>query len=216
MKKRIMVYIDGFNLYYGIKSMGWNHCFWLNIEKLITNYLPDDLDLIQIRYFTSNITNPLEKRDRQIKFLNVLQTLKSVSPHKGNYARLNDAKCDKCGAYSKYCERCGERLREYKEKKTDVNIASFMIEDAIIDMYDIAILITGDSDLRPPLEVIKRQFPKKKVLVLFPPNRDHSKDLKNFSQWHYTIDKQMLENSLFPDKVQVGPKTWIEKPAEWN
>ncbi len=27
---RVIVYIDGFNLYFGLKSKGWRRYFWLN------------------------------------------------------------------------------------------------------------------------------------------------------------------------------------------
>ena len=35
----------------------------------------------------------------------------------------------------------------YEEKETDVNIAIAMIKDAAQDVYDTAILVSGDTDL---------------------------------------------------------------------
>ena len=54
-KNRVVVYIDGFNLYFG-KDAGFNRCKWLNVEKLVRSYLTANQELIEIKYFTSRIT----------------------------------------------------------------------------------------------------------------------------------------------------------------
>ena len=36
---RVIAYIDGFNLYFGLKSQGWQRYFWLNVQSLATNLL---------------------------------------------------------------------------------------------------------------------------------------------------------------------------------
>ena len=35
--ERVIVYIDGFNLYFGMREAGFDHCRWLNLKKLIEN-----------------------------------------------------------------------------------------------------------------------------------------------------------------------------------
>ena len=40
--KRVIAYVDGFNLYFGLKSKGWQRYFWLNISKLAANLLHSD------------------------------------------------------------------------------------------------------------------------------------------------------------------------------
>jgi hypothetical protein len=52
-KERVIVYVDGFNLYFGLLEAGFNNCKWLNINKLATNLLQIDQELIEIKYFTS-------------------------------------------------------------------------------------------------------------------------------------------------------------------
>ena len=44
----------------------------------------------------------------------------------------------------------------YEEKETDVNIAIAMLTDAVRDVYDIALLVSADSDLRPAVGAVKR------------------------------------------------------------
>ena len=69
------------------------------------------------------------------------------------------------------CHICGNTLRTYEEKMTDVNIAVSMLTDAQDGVYDTAIVISGDSDLSTPIEEVLRRYPNKRVIVAFPPNR---------------------------------------------
>ena len=34
MNQRVITYIDGFNLYFGLKSAGWNRFYWLNLQTM--------------------------------------------------------------------------------------------------------------------------------------------------------------------------------------
>jgi hypothetical protein len=37
MTQRVIAYIDGFNLYYGLKDKGWRRYYWLNLNSLSTS-----------------------------------------------------------------------------------------------------------------------------------------------------------------------------------
>lgn len=37
--ERVIVYIDGFNLYFGMREAGFDQCRWLNVLKLAENLL---------------------------------------------------------------------------------------------------------------------------------------------------------------------------------
>jgi uncharacterized LabA/DUF88 family protein len=56
----------------------------------------------------------------------------------------------------------------YEEKKTDVNIALNIVIDAYKDVYDKAIIITGDNDISPALIKVKEAFKNKELVVIFP------------------------------------------------
>ncbi|MFL1587059.1 NYN domain-containing protein, partial [Stutzerimonas stutzeri] len=49
------------------------------------------------------------------------------------------------------CRSCGAKWQRNEEKKTDVNIAVRLLEDAFDDLFDVAIIVSGDSDLAPPI-----------------------------------------------------------------
>jgi uncharacterized LabA/DUF88 family protein len=46
-----------------------------------------------------------------------------------------------------------------------------LIEGAALDAYDTALLISGDTDLRPAIASVKRLQPKKLIFAAFPPRR---------------------------------------------
>lgn len=116
--ERVVVYIDGFNLYFGIRETGFDNCRWLNLKLLIENLLQPNQKLMQIKYFTSRVSNNLDKQKRQSTYIDALETI-DVKIIYGNY---QDG--------SEECKRCGNIWRTAKEKMTDVNIATSMIIDA--------------------------------------------------------------------------------------
>ncbi|MBK6701492.1 MAG: hypothetical protein IPG55_16725 [Saprospiraceae bacterium] len=52
-KERVVAYIDGFNLYFGMREAGFDNCRWLNISKLVSSLLKPHQTLMGIKYFTS-------------------------------------------------------------------------------------------------------------------------------------------------------------------
>jgi uncharacterized LabA/DUF88 family protein len=55
-----------------------------------------------------------------------------------------------------------------EEKRTDVNITVFMLDDAYRDMCDQFVIFSGDSDLVPAVNMVRLRFPKKKIIVCVP------------------------------------------------
>lgn len=60
-KEKVIVYVDGFNLYFGLLEAGLSYCKWLNINKLAINLLKKNQELIEVKYFTSRISNNPDK-----------------------------------------------------------------------------------------------------------------------------------------------------------
>ena len=52
---RVIVYVDGFNLYFGLKAKGWKNFYWLNIQALARSILKPDQVLMTTKYFTSRV-----------------------------------------------------------------------------------------------------------------------------------------------------------------
>jgi len=70
-----IVYIDGFNLYFGLTEKGWRKYLWLDLKKFANWLLLPDQTLVHTKYFTSRITKPVSKQRRQSIFIDALNTL---------------------------------------------------------------------------------------------------------------------------------------------
>jgi len=167
IRERIIAYIDGFNLYFGLKSKNWKCYYWLDIPQLAKQMLLKHQKLASTKYFTARIKAPHDKVVRQNTFIEALQTLPNLMVIEGKYQ-----------FESRTCYRCGKEDNVPREKMTDVNIAVEMLADAFEDKYDTAMLVSADSDLSNCVKRIPVLFPNKKVITVFPPNR-HSEQLKD-------------------------------------
>ena len=61
MSRRSIVYIDGFNFYYG--AVRGTRYKWLNLESVFRRLRPDD-DLQAIYYFTALVSGPEPAQDK--------------------------------------------------------------------------------------------------------------------------------------------------------
>src|SRR5258708_22830548 len=77
VKRKAIVYIDGFNLYFAISERGWRDLLWLDLVELARRLInPVKQELVAVKYFTSPIKGPADKRLRQTTYLNSLETTK--------------------------------------------------------------------------------------------------------------------------------------------
>ncbi len=201
-KERVIVYIDGFNLYFGMKEAGFNRCKWLNLELLSKNLLKANQEIISIKYFTSRLSNDPDKQKRQATFIEALETT-GIKIYYGHY---------QSGTIE--CKRCGDIWQTYNEKMTDVNIATEMLIDAYQNSYDMAMLISGDSDLVPPIRALHRLFPGKRVFVAFPPKR-YNASVALVAKGSLTIGRKKFVDSQFDEDVKKKDGYLLRKPKDW-
>jgi uncharacterized LabA/DUF88 family protein len=97
---------------------------------------------------------------------------------------------------------------------TDVNLAIQLLGDAFDDHYDVALIISGDSDLTTPIKRVRTRFPAKRLIVAFPPNR-HSADLKRAAHGHLTIGEDKLRASQLPEQLTKPDGYVLSRPATW-
>ena len=205
--ERATVYIDGLNLYYGMKSRGWRRYYWLDVQRLSERLLRPRQRLQFVRYFTGKLLpeyTPAARVERQNAYLQALSSLPKVRIQYGFHT-----------AKTITCRHCGETIRTYEEKMTDVNIAVALLQDAHDDLYDVAILISADSDLTAPIEVVRQNYANKPVLVRFPPNRI-SRDLRAAASGSSRIGRDLLRDSQLPDPVAKPDGYPVHKPARWG
>jgi uncharacterized LabA/DUF88 family protein len=200
--ERVIVYIDGFNLYFGLKTRGWQRFLWLDIFKMANSLLKPDQTLVGVKYFTSRIRLPHDKASRQNAFLEALETLPGLGIFYGNY-QINKRSCKNCGSISHIPN----------EKMTDVNIATEMLTDAFSDKCDTALLISADGDLRTPVQRIA-EIAGKRVIVIYPPGR-RCFALEEVATAHMSLGRHHLINSQFPRQVKKADGYMLHRPLEW-
>lgn len=200
--ERVVVYIDGFNLYFGILDAGYRNSKWLDLDLLVKNLLQPKQDLQEIKYFTSRVSNNPDKQKRQSTYIEALETT-GVKIFYGHYQRDTVE-----------CNRCGNIWPKYNEKMTDVNIATQILIDAYQDKYDMAMLISGDSDLVPPIRAIHENFSNKRVFIAFPPKR-HNNSVALVAKGSMIIGRKKLFESQFDNEVNKKDGYILKKPTEW-
>jgi len=89
-----------------------------------------------------------------------------------------------------------------------------MITDAMQNKYDAALLVSGDSDLVPPIKTIHQFFAQKRVIVAFPPDRSNN-SVKNIAKGSFIIGRQKLMQNQFPPTVTLASGHQITKPVDW-
>jgi uncharacterized LabA/DUF88 family protein len=102
-----------------------------------------------------------------------------------------------------------------EEKETDVNIAIQLLEQALKDTYDIAMIISGDSDLLPALRAVKRNYPDKTFGVIIPPGRE-AELLKKEADFHRKIKFKHLESSRLPEAIKLVDGKTLVCPEKWQ
>jgi uncharacterized LabA/DUF88 family protein len=216
-KYKVVTYIDGFNLYFGIRDQAikrgskeepdptWYRYMWLDLHAMAARLLTPRQELVAIKYFTAPITGRKGKQERQNAYLDALRTLPSVEIIFGRFEPDR-----------KDCDRCGHPAYHPQEKKTDVNIATALICDALEDKYDTAIIATGDSDLVPALEAVMRLRPQKRFIAAFPPNR-YSKELVDITgRQPIRIWEPLLRKSRLPETIKRNGLPDVARPHKYS
>jgi len=208
MPNRSIVYIDGFNFYYGALRGGPHK--WLNVEQFFRLLRHGD-DIQRIRYYTALVAGPAQAR--QLCYLKALETLPLVEISLGRF-KARRAHCRVAA-----CSHSKSRIFQMpEEKRTDVNIAVDMIDDAYQDLCDRLLVVSGDSDLVPAVNRVKTRFPEKQITV-YVPSRDRTRgaavELRSSADRNRTLPLELLRRCQFPAKLPNGTLEGIRKPPGW-
>lgn len=206
---RTFVYVDGFNLYYG--SLRKTPHRWLNLEQLCRLLLPPN-DVRRINYYTARVGPRPDDPDqplRQQTYLRALGTLPTVRLHFGHYLShaVSMPLASPAPAGPKFA-----RVIKTEEKGSDVNLATHLVSDAYEDSFDCAVLITNDSDLRAPVELVRHRLGKQ--VGILNPHQHPAAVLTKAAHFVKTIRSGALRASQFPAVLSDARGTF-SKPASW-
>lgn len=224
---RVVVYVDGFNLYY--RALKRTPFKWLDLNALCTTVLRKTPNITRINYYTAQVKqldpSHTDQAD-QAEYLRALRTLPNLRIHLGNFqVTEKDMKLAsplqlmpefRPAVDLSACTRTPRFARVVKteEKGSDVNLGVHLVRDAFTDQFDIAVVITNDTDLTEPLRIVSKEAKKK--LVLLSPVARPAGSLKNVvAGAPLFINSSHLKASQFPDPLITSSGRELRKPADW-
>ena len=113
------------------------------------------------------------------------------------------------------CRICHKQYKIPEEKQTDVNIAIKLFQTAIADTWDTALIISGDSDLIPAIEAVKKTFPTKQIGIAIPIGR-RAEELKQVTDFHRKVRQQHLQTCQFDNTITIDANNVLQCPATWS
>jgi uncharacterized LabA/DUF88 family protein len=210
---RISFLVDGFNLYHSL-SEAQNHLEkqstkWLNLKRLCCNYLylfGKEAKLQDIYYFSALAVHR-ENKDPEVT--NRHNAFIKCLVNEGIKIELSRFK-----KKENKCPSCGYKYSKYEEKETDVKLALKLLELFITDSCDIAVFISGDTDLAPCIKTAKLLFPNKEIAFIFPYKR-HNRELEKLVSHSFKIKKEEYTKYQFANPCILKDGSQLKKPLTW-
>ena len=206
------VFIDGFNFYYASFRDGpYGGYRWLNLEKFCDRLLPRN-DVRLIRYFTARVSPlpwDLGQRDRQEAYLFALGTLPRVKIHEGSfYVRESlRALATKPKKGSRWV-----KVVDPEEKGSDVNLATYLLRDGFQGRYEVAVVVSDDSDLLEPVRIVRRELHLPVGVVNVRQRRSVFRRDADFfirpDRWHYAESQLSGTVALASGRRVRCPRVW--------
>lgn len=219
---RTIVYVDGYNLYYGLLRK--SPYKWLDLYSLFQNHVLHQSDVLEVRYYTAPIKakmsdDPASPQRQRI----YLQALRKMPPGK---VTIIEGRIEHSTPYRRLLKPIAGmpdkvQVSSFTEKKTDVNMATDMLCAALLSHCEQIVLCSNDSDLEGALARIKEYQPNIRIGLVAPistTDADNSRrindDLKKHVDWAKVLSPFHLQNSQLPLIINAHPKR-ITKPEGW-
>jgi len=203
---RVAFFIDGFNVFHALDENKSYHKYkWLDYSKLAKCFVSSKDEITGVYYFTAYVEWNKDKKARHQLLVRAL-TMQGVNVIFGKF-KIKD----------KECQLCHRTYKTYEEKQTDVNISIKLFQYAYDDIFDTAILVTGDSDIVPAIKAVKQSFPAKRIGLVIPIGR-HAEEMKNVCDFYMKMKQKHLMNSQFPDSITIdaAKNITLNRPATWK
>jgi uncharacterized LabA/DUF88 family protein len=201
---RIIFLIDGFNLYHSLDSNPAYYRYkWLNLNKLAHCFVTSHDRVEKVLYFSTYTSWDPVKLAKHQTYVRALQSM-DVEVVFGAFRSVD-----------KTCRICHKQYKTYEEKQTDVNIAIKLFQTAVQDLWDTAVIVSGDSDLIPAIQAVKTTFLSKRVGLVIPIGR-RAEELKQAVDFHMKLKEKHLATSQFEDVISINGDIKLTRPATWK
>ena len=216
--KKTLVYIDGYNLYYGLLKESPDSK-WLNLRALVAAMFKEKHEIRSIKFFTARVrTYPhdIAAEERQKIYLQALAAFGGVEIIEGFYSKKKiwlphvNGKC-------KTCEESHAGMAhvvKLEEKRSDVNLAITALVDATRSDADCFVLVTGDSDQAGTVYALRHEFGKS--VLVFNPHVAVSEHLKRAATYYKHIPRDLPAKCQLPEIIPIGTHgRTIHRPTAW-
>lgn len=200
-KKRVIAYIDGFNVYHSINKKLPDYCKWLDYRKILESLLQDDEELKKVYLFTAYPEWNIQKVKRHTEYMRVLSESYWIEiilwsyKEKSIFFKSKNHKVTQPPDAKVNPEEF--EFKTHEEKETDVNIAIYILRWALLDEYDTTYIVTADSDISPAVQMSRKLAPHKKYNFVFP-FRAYSKTNAIIADKVKHLTKSKILESLLP------------------
>lgn len=201
---RIAFFVDGFNLYHSLDSSHQYHKYkWLNLDKLARCFITSHDNVEKVFYFTTYANWDRFKLVKHQTYVKALQ-FAGVEAVFGAFRYVD-----------KICRICHKQYKTFEEKQTDVNIAIKLFQTVVQDLWDAAIIVSGDSDLIPAIQAVKNTFPAKRIGLAIPIGR-RAEELKQVVDFHMKVKERHLITSQFEEEITIDGGIKLIRPVTWK
>lgn len=219
---RTVVYIDGFNLYYRMLKASPDKK-WVNPKLLAEQLLAAPHQITKVNYYTARVSaraHDLHAPARQAIYLKALSSVREIVIHEGNFltsepwmALAQPPQARPVGYVWSTPEPTVVKVVKTEEKGSDVNLAAHLVRDAFTDAFDVAVVITNDSDLVEPIRIAVQEVGKRVGLLV--PVKYPNKSLMAVASFYLHIRPGHLARAQFADQLLHPDGTLLDKPASW-
>lgn len=207
-RPRAILYVDGFNLYYGaLKDTPYK---WLNPLQLGRLVYPN-FDVMAVRYCSAAVSaRPSDPQQplRQSLYFRALATVPEISVTLGTFLVSTPRMLE----HPPTVPPRFVQVVKTEEKGSDVNLATHLLCDAYENLFDIAIVVTNDSDLVMPIHQVRTRLGKK-VFLLCPRERASFELRQNVDGVRH-IRSGVLGAAQFPATL-TDINGNFSKPSHW-
>ncbi len=195
-ESRVVVFIDGANLYSGMKD-DLKMTRGVKIDKLAEK-LANGRQLQRIFFYTTPSPRPSTTAGKaHQRFLDKLGWIDYLQVRKGRIVpRDIDFECRKCSEK--------QTRTTHVQKGVDTRIVVDMVSMAVRDLYDVAILVSGDSDLAEAVDFI-REHTSKRVESACVPGYRWAKTLREAADKRVELSREFLEDCLLDVPIEEAP-----------
>ncbi|MGO1532384.1 MAG: NYN domain-containing protein [Microbacterium gubbeenense] len=215
-RRTVMVYVDGFALYKALLQRRFSEYKWLDLEALACRLFPHR-DVLGVKFFTARLkplTNDPGVGQRQQIYWRALRTTSvEVIEGKFNFVKqflpLHPEQVDTSGRVVTV------RVKRPEEKGSDVALASHLIVDALEDRADSYAVVTNDSDLVPPMQLLRARNKDLALVSVAQEKYNKAFELAGIETVRQIRQGTLAASQFTPTLVDDAGRT-IRKPPTWR